>query len=175
MKRSGALFGSAVFLVLAPGTVAILVPWCLFWAIGRIGGREVKPLLGLGPSILVAVGLTLGFLRLTDRYASLLAPAAFAQQEVFRTNLAIAATVFVLGLYCMLTRRDAVKTVIGLCLLENGIHLSLVTLAPELPETTLFGIATEVVVAVFLLLYVIVGVRKAFGTTNTFELKELKG
>jgi hydrogenase-4 component E len=83
--------------------------------------------------------------------------------------------VFVLGLYCLLTRRDAIKAVIGLCLLENGVHLSLVTLAPDLPETTLFGIATEVVVAVFLLLYVIVGVRKAFGTTNTSELRELRG
>jgi hypothetical protein len=35
-----------------------------------------------------------------------------------------------------------------------------VSLAPELPETALFGVATEVVVTVFLLLYVIAGVRK---------------
>jgi hydrogenase-4 component E len=156
-------------------TKAILVPWCLFWAIGRTGPREVKPLMGLGPSILVAVALTVGFLKLTHRYAGLLAQAALAQQAVFQTNLTIAATVFVLGLYCLLTRRDAVKAVIGLCLLENGVHLSLVTLAPDLPETTLFGIASEVVVVVFLLLYVIVGVKQAFGTTNTAELRELRG
>jgi hydrogenase-4 component E len=156
-------------------TKAVLVPSCLFWAIRRTDAREVKPMLGLGFSMLVAVGLSVGFLRLTGRYADLLAPAALAQQAVFRTNLTIAATVFVLGLYCLLTRRDAIKAVIGLCLLENGVHLSLVTLAPDLPETTLFGIATEVVVAVFLLLYVIVGVRKAFGTTNTSELRELRG
>jgi len=64
--------------------------------------------------------------------------------------------------------------VIGLCLLENGVHLSLVSLAPALPETALFGVATEVVVTVFLLLYVIVGVRKVFGSTDTFELRELR-
>ena len=82
---------------------------------------------------------------------------------------------FALGLYCVLTRRDAIKTVIGLCLLENGVHLTLVSLAPELPETALFGVATEVVVTVFLLLYVIAGVRQEFGTTDTFALRSCSG
>jgi hydrogenase-4 component E len=86
----------------------------------------------------------------------------------------VGSTVFVLGLYAVLTRRDAVKTVIGLCLLENGVHLSLVSLAPGMPETALFGVATEVVVTVALLLYVISGVRQEFGTTDTFELRELQ-
>ncbi len=63
---------------------------------------------------------------------------------------------------------------IGLCLLENGVHLGLVSLAPGLPETALFGVATEVVVTVFLLLYVIEGVFRVFGTTDTFRLKELQ-
>jgi hydrogenase-4 component E len=97
-----------------------------------------------------------------------------AQLDVYRTNLAVASTVFALGLYAVLTRRDAFKTVIGLCLLENAVHLSLVSLAPELPETALFGVATEVVVTVYLLLYVIGGVRKEFGTTDTFRLRELR-
>ena len=50
---------------------------------------------------------------------------------------------------------------IGLCLLENAVHLSLVSLAPELPETAVFGVATEVVVTVYLLLYVIGGVNRS--------------
>jgi hydrogenase-4 component E len=75
----------------------------------------------------------------------------------------------------VLTRRDAVKTVIGLCLLENGVHLSLVSLVPDLPETALFGVATEMVITVFLLLYVIAGVYQQFGTTDTLQLRELRG
>ena len=67
------------------------------------------------------------------------------------------------------------KTVIGLCLLENGVHLSLVSMAPALPETALFGVATEVVVTVFLLLYVIAGVYQQFGTTDTLQMRELHG
>jgi hydrogenase-4 component E len=156
-------------------TKAILVPLFLFWAIGATAQeKEKRPLIGFGPSLIVAAGLMLTFYYLTHRYAAHLAPAELAQHEVFRTNLAVASTVFALGLYCALTRRDAIKIVIGLCLLENGVHLSLVSLAPGLPETALFGVASEVVVTVFLMLYVIRGVREKFGTTDTLELRELQ-
>jgi hydrogenase-4 component E len=155
-------------------TKALLTPWLLFRSIGRGPDLERPPLIGLGPSVLLAAALMIGFFSLAHGRLSLLAPTEMARQEVFRTNLAVGSTVFVLGLYAVLTRRDAVKTVIGLCLLENGVHLSLVSLAPGMPETALFGVATEVVVTVALLLYVISGVRQEFGTTDTFELRELQ-
>lgn len=155
-------------------TKAILIPWFLLRYIRRTGEVEVPPLVGFGPSVVVAALLMIGFYRLTHGQGAFLTPTALAGQEVFRTNLAVAATVFVLGLYALLTRRDAIKTVIGLCLLENGVHLSLVSLAPGMSETALFGVASEVVVTVFLLLYVIQGVAGAFGTTDTLRLKELQ-
>jgi hydrogenase-4 component E len=155
-------------------TKAVLTPWFLFRSIRGTDDRELKPVIGLGPSVIVACLLMLGFVHLTHGQATLLALAGMAQLEVFRTNLAVASTVFALGLYAVLTRRDALKTVIGLCLLENAVHLSLVSLAPELSETAVFGVATESVVTVFLLLYVIGGVRQEFGTRDTFQLRELR-
>jgi hydrogenase-4 component E len=155
-------------------TKAVLTPWFLFRAIRGTDDRELKPIIGLGPSVIVACLLMLAFFHLTHSQGMLLAPSDMAQLEVFRTNLAVASTIFALGLYAVLTRRDAIKTVIGLCLLENAVHLSLVSLAPELPETAVFGVATEVVVTVYLLLYVIGGVRQQFGTTDTFQLRELR-
>ena len=155
-------------------TKAVLTPWFLLRYIGKTQEQEVEPLIGFGPSVVVAAILMIVFFRLTHSQVELLAPSAMAREEVFRTNLAVASTVFVLGIYAVLSRRDAVKTVIGLCLLENGVHLSLVSLAPELSETALFGIASEVVVTVFLLLYVIEGVYRVFGTTDTFRLRELQ-
>ncbi|MGO9087983.1 MAG: NADH-quinone oxidoreductase subunit K [Terriglobales bacterium] len=155
-------------------TKAILTPWFLFRAIRGVDDHELKPVIGFGPSVVIAAVLMMGFFRLAHGKVALLAPTGLAQLEVFRTNLAVASTVFALGLYAVLTRRDAIKTVIGLCLLENGVHLSLVSLAPGLSETALFGVATEVVVTVFLLLYVIGGVRQEFGTTDTFRLRELR-
>jgi hydrogenase-4 component E len=155
-------------------TKVILTPWFLFRSIGRSADRELNPLIGFGPSIVVAALMMIGFFHLTHTYSAFLAPTEMARSGVFRTNLAVASTVFVLGLYAILTRRDAIKTVIGLCLLENGVHLSLVSLAPEMPETVLFGVTTEVVLTVFLLLYVIGGVRDEFGSTDTFRLRELR-
>ncbi|MDP2959629.1 MAG: NADH-quinone oxidoreductase subunit K [Longimicrobiales bacterium] len=155
-------------------TKAVLIPWFLFRYIRRTQEMEEPPLVGFGPSVVVAAVLMIGFFRLTHSQVDLLATSPLAREEVFRTNLAVASTVFVLGLYSLLTRRDAVKLVIALCLLENGVHLSLVSLAPGLPETALFGIASEVVVTVFILLLVIEGVYREFGTTDTFRLRELQ-
>jgi hydrogenase-4 component E len=155
-------------------TKAVLTPWFLFRAIRGVDDRELKPVIGFVPSAVIVALLMMSFFHLTHGKVALLAPTGMAQLEVFRTNLAVASTVFALGLYAVLTRRDAIKAVIGLCLLENGVHLSLVSLAPSLPETALFGVATEVVVTVFLLLYVIGGVRQVFGSTDTFLLRELR-
>lgn len=155
-------------------TKAVLTPWFLFRSVRGTDDRELKPVIGLGPSVIVAGLLMLGFFHLTHSQGMLLAPGGMAQLEVFRTNLAVASTIFALGLYAVLTRRDAIKTVIGLCLLENAVHLSLVSLAPELSETAVFGVATESVVTVFLLLYVIGGVQQEFGTRDTFQLAGLR-
>ncbi len=155
-------------------TKAIVTPWLLFRAIRGEPERELPPVIGFGPSMVMIIVLMVSFYRLAHGRFAFLAATGTGQMEPFRTNLAVAATVFVLGLYAVLTRRDAIKTVIGLCLLENGVHLSLVSLAPALPETALFGVATEVVVTVFLLLYVIAGVRQVFGSTDTFRLRELR-
>jgi len=155
-------------------TKAILIPWLLFRAVPAADTREVKPLVGMGPSLVIAALLMAGSFRLMHAQFEWVAPAGITAAEVYRTNLGVAATVFMLGLYAMLTRRDAIKTVVALCLLENGVHLSLVSLAPALPETALFGVATEVVVTVYLLLYVIRGVAREFGTTDTMQLRELQ-
>lgn len=155
-------------------TKAVLTPWLLFRALRGTDDSELKPFIGFGPSAVIAALLMLSFFHLTHSRVEWLAPSELSRVEIFRTNLAVASTVFALGLYAVLTRRDAIKTVIGLCLLENGVHLSLVSLAPGLPETPLFGVATEVVVTVFLLLYVIGGVRQEFGSTDTFRLRELR-
>ena len=157
----------------ALATKAIITPWLLTAYIRRTGEEEVPAIVGFGPSVLVTAVILILFYRLVHTHAGFLAPTSEAATGVFRTNLAVALTVFVLGIYAMLTRRDAIKTVIGLCLLENAAHLSLVSLAPLLKETALIGIATEVVVTVYLLLYIIAQIREQFGTTDTYLLTEL--
>lgn len=154
-------------------TKAIITPWLLLHYVKKTGEQEVRAIIGFGPSVLLASALLIASYTLTHQYVHFLAPTPQAAEGAFRTNLAVSMTVFALGLYAILSRRDAVKTVIGLCLLENAIHLSLVSLASGLPETALVGIATEVVITVAMLLYVITGIQEQLGTTDTFELSEL--
>jgi hydrogenase-4 component E len=162
------LYWAAVALI----TKAVLVPWFL-WRATSSGEQETKPIIGFGISAVLLIVLLAILYKLTHAHAGLFISVSGELATLAQNNLAVAFTVFALGLYAILTRRDAIKTVIGLCLLENGVHLSLVSLAPQMRETALAGIATEVVVTVYLLLYIIAGIREKFGTTDTFRLSEL--
>lgn len=153
-------------------TKAVLVPWFLWRSTSRVS-EETKPIIGFGLSAVILIVVLAVMYNLMHAHAQLFVVSAGGLAAVAETNLAIAFTVFGLGLYAILTRRDAIKTVIGLCLLENGVHLSLVSLAPTMRETALAGIATEVVITVYLLLYIIGGIREKFGSTDTFKLSEL--
>lgn len=168
VQNNALIYWAATALV----TKAILVPWFL-WKSTQGAEDETRPLVGFGvSSVLLIVALSVMY-KLMHMHAGLFINMHGSLSELAGTNLAVAFTVFALGLYAILTRREAIKTVIGLCLLENGVHLSLVSLAPTIKETALAGIATEVVVTVYLLLYIIGGVREKFGTTDTFKLSEL--
>mgnify|MGYP005835864781 FL=1 len=168
-QNTALLYWAATALV----TKAIIVPW-LLWRSTEGSDHEMRPLIGFGPSAVLVIVLTAVMYKLTHTHAGLFINIGGGLARLAETNLAVAFTVFALGLYAILSRRDAVKTVIGLCLLENGVHLSLVSLAPTIKETALAGIATEVVVTVWLLLYIIGGIRGKFGTTDTFRLSELQ-
>lgn len=154
-------------------TKVIVTPYDLLVCVKKTGDKENRPIIGLWPSLFIAGIVAYLFYTLMIKHATFLAPTHLAQETVFRTNLAVAFTVFVIGLYGIMTRRDAIKTVIGLCLLENGVQLSLVSLAPTVAVTAIAGIATEVVVTVIMLLHIIVGIHEKFGSRDTFQLSEL--
>ncbi len=168
VQNSALIYWAATALV----TKAILVPWFL-WRSTEGAEDETRPMIGFGVSAVVLIVVLSVMYKLMHMHAGLFINVRGSLSELAGTNLAVAFTVFILGVYAILTRRDAIKTVIGLCLLENGVHLSLVSLAPTIKETALAGIATEVVVTVYLLLYIIGGVREKFATTDTFKLSEL--
>jgi len=135
---------------------------------------EQKPIIGFGLSLTIVISLIVIFFQIFRKYVFLLAPTDLAQSENVRNLLAGAFTIFSLGLWSLLTRRDALKTVIGLALLENGVHLVLLALTPQLRETTMIGILTNVVAVVFLLLYISTSIYQVFGSTDTVRLSELK-
>lgn len=153
---------------------AVFIPVLLTYYTRRLPHGEVKPLLGFIPSITILSVALVIFYRFIHTYIEFFAPTPEATLEPARSSLSIALAIFALGIYVLVIKRDAIKMVIGLVLLENGVHLSLITLAPTLPETTVIGITTNVVVAAWLLLFLISRIYEVFGTTDTVDLSELK-
>lgn len=151
-----------------------LVSWMLFRAARHGDDREVAPFVGaLVSAVLIAAIALVGY-RLVHTHVWLFAPTPLAEQEPYRTNVAVALTLLFVGGYAVLTRRDAIKVVIGVCMIENGAHLSLVSLANEMRETVLIGIVTDVVLAVLLLLYLIHGIEQQLGSRDTARLRALR-
>jgi hydrogenase-4 membrane subunit HyfE len=155
-------------------TKAILIPLLLFAHIKNFPARELRPFIGFRVSIALIVVFLLVFYRFVHTYMFFIAPTTAAMMEPARSSLAIAFSIFALGVYVCIVRRDVVKIVIGIILLENGAHLSLVTLAPSLPETTVLGVTSNIVVATWLLLTLAGYIYKALGTTDTSTLSELR-
>jgi len=151
-----------------------LVSWLLARSL-RGDDQECRPLVGPLASGLIVAALAAVSYQVIHHYATFLAPTPLAQQEPFRTNVAVSLTLLAVGLYAILTRRDAIKVVLGLCLMENGAHLSLVSLATTLRETVLIGVITDVVVAVYLLLYLVRGIEQKLGSRDTGRLAALRG
>ncbi len=156
-------------------TKAIFIPLMLRWYVVRHGSTEVRPPLGFRLSLTILSLVLIGFFKVVHTYLDFVAPTEAATLEPYRSSLAVALTVFVLALYILVTRRDAIKNVIGVCLLENGAHLSLVVLAPTLPETALLGITSSIVLSAGMLIYITTRVYDVIGTVDTFELSRLRG
>ena len=112
--------------------------------------------------------------QLLHTYLATLVPTVAAAAEPTRSSLAMAFTIFVLGIYVCVARRDLVKVIIGVVLLENGAHLALISLVPARPETAILGIVTNVVLSAWLLLYFGTVMVKVLGTTDTLKLSELR-
>lgn len=153
----------------------IIIPWLLYHYVLKTRSEEITPILNILLSqvlgLVAALSAFWWVYACHDRFIILAGLAG----EPYRMNLAVAAAVLVIGFYALLTRRDGIKIVIGLCLLENGVHMSLVSLAPSISETALIGIVTDVVITVWMLLYIIDGVYKSSGSTDTFDLANLRG
>ncbi|MFH1953626.1 MAG: NADH-quinone oxidoreductase subunit K [Pseudomonadota bacterium] len=155
----------------------VLIPFApggLFYTIRRYKARETEPIVPFGVSIVFITILVGGTWQLFHYFIDFIAPTPGSVVEPSRSNLAIAFTIFALGIYTLLTRRDAIKTVIGLCILGNGIDLTLVDLTPTMAETAILGILTDVIISVFILLYISRLIYVKLGIVDTVKLSQLR-
>lgn len=156
-------------------TKATIIPLLLWRYLKQTAPGETSPGLGFGASFLLSAAVMAGLYYCFESRLLWMAPTPALAVEPYTTNLAVAFTILVFGLYGLVFRRDAFKAVISLCLLENAVHLSLVSLAPGLPETAMIGVVTDVVLSVWILLIITTGVYRQLGSVDLREMTKLQG
>ncbi|HNU81893.1 MAG TPA: hydrogenase [Thermoanaerobaculia bacterium] len=158
-------------LVLALASVVLkawLIPAMLFRALRQVAiRREVEPLLGLLPSLVlgalttalaVAAAGRLPFAE--ERLAPLLVPAALAT---------VAA-----GLLLLVTRRKAITQVVGYLVLENGIFAFGLLLVEAMPFLVEAGVLLDLFVGIFVLSIIIHHINREFASLDTRRLSQLR-
>ena len=147
---------------------AIIIPTMLMRALREAQiKREVEPLIGLLPSMILgaaATGFAMVFasgLPLTGVHtAPLLVPASLA-------------TVLV-GFILLTTRVKAISQVIGYLVLENGIFLFGMLLLEAMPMVAEMGVLLDLFVGVFVICIIVNHINRAFASLDTRRLAELK-
>lgn len=149
-------------------TKAFLVPYLILRTLKTVGDQEHERTLKTTTSVFLAVllvSLSLGVVGSFHLYAIL----------KIKVALAVSLALVLLGLLCILSRKNALKQIIGYCLMENGSHLTLAIMAYNAPETVEIGILTDAVFAVLIMTILAKRLFKGFGTLDTGKHTLLKG
>jgi hydrogenase-4 component E len=147
---------------------AIVIPVVLHRIIVRLGiHREIEKVVGVGPAMLVGIGLVALSMVVMLRVTHEADPLA-------REDLAFALSVVLLGLLMMITRRNAVSQVVGFMSLENGLVLA-ATGAKGMPFVVEISIAFSVLIAFIVIGIFLFRIRERFDTVDVQVLDRFRG
>ena len=147
---------------------AIIIPVALHRIIVRLGiHREIETVVGVGPAMLLGIGLVALAMVVMLRVTADADPLA-------REDLAFALSVVLLGLLMMVTRRNAVSQVVGFMSLENGLVLA-ATGAKGMPLVVEISVAFSILVALIVIGIFLFRIRERFDTVDLQALDRFRG
>lgn len=147
---------------------AIIIPTALHRIIRRLGiHREIETVVGIGPTMIVGIGLVALSLAVMLQVTAESDPLA-------REDLAFALSVVLLGLLMMITRRNAVSQVIGFMSLENGLVLA-ATGAKGMPLVVEISVAFSILIAFIVIGIFLFRIRERFDTVDVQALDIFRG
>ena len=129
--------------------------------------REVEPLIGLLPSIILGAIATAFALLMTSQL-----PLATQHRDLLLVPTSIA-TVLV-GFILLTTRYKAISQVIGYLMLENGIFIFSMLLIEAMPLIVEMGAMLDLFVGIFVTCIIINHINQAFSSMDTRRLVSLK-
>ena len=147
---------------------AIVIPVALHRIIVRLGiHREIETVVGVGPTMLLGMGLVALSMVVMLRVTAAADPLA-------RQDLAFALSVVLLGLLIMVTRRNAVGQVVGFMSLENGLVLA-ATGAKGMPLVVEISVAFSILIAFIVIGVFLFRIRERFDTVDVTALDQFRG
>jgi hydrogenase-4 component E len=154
--------------VIALAFKAVIIPVALRRIIVRLGiHREIETVVGVGPAMLLGIGLVALSMVVMLRVTADADPLA-------REDLAFALSVVLLGLLMMVTRRNAVSQVIGFMSLENGLVLA-ATGAKGMPLVVEISVAFSLLIAFIVIGIFLFRIRERFDTVDMRALDQFRG
>ena len=155
---------------LALGTAAVkavALPWFLSWAIREANvRREVEPLVGFVPSLLIGAVMVAG--------SFAVAPTLPLPVQGGTLLVAVALSNVLTGLVVLTSRLKAVTQVVGYLMLENGIYVFGLTQTQRVPFLLELGVLLDVFVGVFIMGIVVYHIRREFDHMDTNLLDALR-
>jgi len=130
--------------------------------------REVEPFIGFVASILfgiIALAVSLGLAR-ELRPALSQAPFLMLQAAIFLTAI---------GLFLIVSRRNALIQIVGYLVIENGIFVFGAITVVETPLLVELGILLDAFVAVFVMGVAVFHISREFGMADADRLNTLRG
>jgi hydrogenase-4 component E len=146
----------------------IVIPVALHRIIQRLGiHREIETVVDIGHTMLFGIGLValsmMVMLRVTTE-----------ADRLAREDVALALSVFLLGLLMMVTRRNAVSQVVGFMSLENGLILA-ATGAKGMPLVVEISVAFSILIAFIVIGIFLFRIRERFDTVDVHALDRFRG
>jgi hydrogenase-4 component E len=129
--------------------------------------REMEPLIGLLPSLILGALATAGALLFANRL-----PLASGHGQTLLVPAAIA-TILV-GFILLTTRFKAISQAIGYLVLENGIFIFGMLLAEAMPLVVEMGMLLDLFVGIFVTCIIVNHINRAFASMDTRHLVTLK-
>lgn len=129
--------------------------------------REVEPLIGLQPSVILGALGTVFALLFADQL-----PLAAQHSGALIVPAAIATVLT--GFILLITRFKALTQVMGYLVLENGIFIFGMLLVEAMPLVVEMGVLLDLFVAIFVICIIVNQINQAFASMDTRRLVSLK-
>jgi hydrogenase-4 component E len=153
--------------LLALAVKAGVIP-ALLGARARRTTAEVRSLVGLPAGALICGALVvLAFSQTRALFG--------AREDILAACLPVSVAVTLVGLFLMVTRRQALMQVVGLVLLENAIFLAAVSLTYGMPLVVEIGVLLDLMAGIVVLGLFVQRLEDVLGDEDTSHLTGLKG